>query len=101
MAVYAGWLVTAAVGAYSALKAWEAIKQAYLFLRFNGFGYSPVSSFSIILLGLAWFVLALYSEYYYRQSSDMRQLLKRLVRLLAIELAVLIVALLALALTAG
>jgi len=87
--VYAGWLFSSLVGLYAMLKAWEAIKLAYVALRLGKWGYGAASNFAILLLGLAWLVGALYVESYYREGADQNLLLRRFLRVTLVELGIL------------
>ena len=89
VAVYVGWLLSSALGLYVMLKAWEAVRAAYVALRLDKWGYGAASHFSILILGLVWLVGILFVEAYYRTGAEQHDLRRRFLRVALIELAVL------------
>ena len=88
-AAYGCWLVTGTLG-LAALSAWRAALLAlYVALGFNRWGRTAFNDIVVIALLLAWLVLVVATEGWYRQAAARGALGRRFARMTAALLALL------------
>lgn len=91
VAVYAAWLVTCALGLLALLVSRQALM--VLAVSFvDKWARSALVNWSTLLIGLAWLVVAIFTETYYREGAHQGLLPRRFSRVTLIELAVVAVA---------
>lgn len=90
LGIYGAWLVTLALGG-AIFYVWSgALRELYLRLRLNPWGFAAYQNAVGLLLIVAWLVLAVAAEGWYRHSGDGARLAGRVARLVAGELVVLL-----------
>jgi hypothetical protein len=88
-AAYGGWLVTGAL-AVGVLAVWHtALTRLYVALRFDKWGYAAFNDTLWIVFLLAWLVLVVATEHWFRQAADKGLVGRRFARLAVVLLALL------------
>lgn len=91
LAIYGGWLISCALG----LLALMVSRQAVIVLAVgfvDKWARSALVNWSTLLIGLAWLIVAIFTETYYREGANQGLLPRRFGRVTLIELAVAAVA---------
>ena len=84
-ATYGAWLVTLALGGASVYYWLGVARELYIRLRLNPYGFAAWQNGAAILLIVAWIVLAVGSEGWYRTGATRGRLAGRVARLVTIE----------------
>jgi hypothetical protein len=88
-AAYGGWLVAGAL-AVGVLVVWHtALMRLYVALRFDKWGYAAFNDTLVIVFLLAWLVLVVATESWFRQAADKGLVGRRFARLAVVLLALL------------
>ena len=94
-AAYGAWLATMAL-AVGVIVAWRAaLLQLYVALRLDKYGMAAFNNTIVIVFLLAWLVMVVITESWYRQAVEKSLLRRRFARLTVVLLALLAVGLLA------
>jgi hypothetical protein len=90
VSVYGAWLVTMALGA-GIFYVWTgALRELYINLRLNPWGFAAFQNAGVLLLGLAWVALVIAAEGWYRTGAAKGRLAGRVARLVTAEVVVLL-----------
>ncbi len=88
-AIYGGWLFTCALGLADLVFMRQAL--IVLAVRFVGkWARSAAVSWPMLLIGLVWLVVVIFTENYYREGAERNLLPKRFLRVTAAQLGILI-----------
>jgi hypothetical protein len=89
---YAAWLVASALGLLAVIVCRAVINQVYALARLYVYGFRLTDQVALFLLGLIWLLLVVAGESYFRDGIERNDLRRRIVRVFATLLVVIVVA---------
>ena len=89
-AVYGAWLVTIVLGALIVYLWHGAMRELYIRLRLNVWGFAAYQNTVILLLVLGWLVLVIAAEGWYRNGAAQGRLVGRVATLVLAEVVLIL-----------